>query len=365
MSYEVYSPSGIQGTGLIDGQHDGGAGKWYSMNENGWYDCKDQNGIAMGYEGDISQKAKDGWYYRESAVTAEMAADGSVRHLALAMYSTDAIDGEYIDVYYRNIKVKSADGNEYIFYNGLHQLRPSHLGGNDLPGNTDMSDAMYSVMNPFYTVDLSQIKEQYETAQQNKLPAYVINYRTGHKINDVIITATNDVGTTVTLVNGILPDNLAGKVTLRYRNIDGAAEEFDETITISVVDTTKPTVATKSGATTFTVKKGQTFTLPELTVSDNYDTADHVRLTYRVTSPSGETITLNKKELFFTADEKGTYTVTVTARDGAANESTLTLTVTVKSGATLVIVLCSVFGGLAVAAAVVVTLVLVRKKKRA
>lgn len=360
LSYEVYSPSGVSGTGLIDGQHNGGSGAWNTFSVNKWFEAVDQNGIPMGPDGDITEAAADGWYYRESAVTAEMVADGDIRHFALAFSTSEAISADYIDVYYRNIKVTSVDGSEYYFYNGLHALKSEFLSGTDMANLSDMRDEMHSTMSPFYTIDVSKVKEEYYTADDNTLPCYVINYNSGEKISDVVITVEDENSAVYTLENGVIPDNVVGEVTITYKNSDGAEVGFNEAIKVSIVDTTAPSIIISEELLNVKLKKNQTYTIPEFDLSDNYDSASRIRYGIELVKPSGEKVTIDSDTESITLDSNGEYKLIITAKDSARNISTATINITVSSGNTVLII---VVAAAVVAVGAAVTLILVRKRR--
>ena len=118
-------------------------------------------------------------------------------------------------------------------------------------------------------------------------------------ITSKIIVDTTDVDTTT-----------LGTYTVTYNVVDSSNNSAIQVVrTVEVVDTTAP-VITIDGPELIVIEKGNTYTLPNATATDNYDG------TVNVTNDSSK-IDTNKA---------GEYTITYTAKDSSNNTTTKTIT---------------------------------------
>ncbi len=149
-----------------------------------------------------------------------------------------------------------------------------------------------------------------------------ISINKGQTFTDPGATATDDRDGTLTVVtSGTVDTSKAGTYTITYTATDNAGNSTSINRTVTVVeksspgDTQKP-VITLTGDAQLTVIKGQSFTDPGATATDDHDGTLTV-----VTSGSVDT------------NKAGTYTITYTATDSAGNKATKTRTVIVKAPA--------------------------------
>lgn len=359
ISYEVYCPQAVAGVGMIDSQLEG---NWYMMSKCGYDNLQDQNGVLMGPSGNISEYVQDGWYKRESKIAPEMVAEGTIRHLALSFYTTAAIDSDYIDIYYRNIKVISATGSEFMLYNGLHQVKPAYINSKS-NGFSEMKYQLYSVVSPTPMVDISQIKETYGTKEEILLPDKLINYYTREEVKNFVITGLDPDFEAFAIDGNRFKANKVGTYTFVYKNVDGAEKQFSETFSIYVVDDCPPEMSIVGEAQN-SVKKGKKVSLPEVKISDDVDPDRRLKVKYEVLSPAGKEVEIGEDNTF-KAVESGVYKVKIIGQDVSKNESIIEYNVVSKGGCAAVF--DGADGGIMVFATLgaIAVIVLGRKKRNA
>ncbi len=130
-----------------------------------------------------------------------------------------------------------------------------------------------------------------------------------------------------------------GKYTVIYSATDRAGNTQTESYTIAVGDVIKPTLTIEAGSeptTKATLKNGK-YSLKvdasKIKIVDKEETlSNDSYLTVVVKNASGETIEADEDTKYvFTLSEAGKYTVTITAKDKASNETVKTYTVDVSA----------------------------------
>lgn len=140
-----------------------------------------------------------------------------------------------------------------------------------------------------------------------------VTLEAGATFTDAGATATDNYDATATVVvSGTVNNAALGTYTLTYTSTDASGNVGTATRTVTVVDTTAPTI-TVSGGLAVTVQIGETFTTPTATFTDNLDASGDV-----TSSGTVDTATV------------GTYTITYTATDASGNTNTVDLIVTVS-----------------------------------
>lgn len=140
-----------------------------------------------------------------------------------------------------------------------------------------------------------------------------VTLEAGATFTDAGATATDNYDTTATVVvSGTVNNAALGTYTLTYTSTDASGNVGTATRTVTVVDTTAPTI-TVSGGLAVTVQIGETFTTPTATFTDNLDATGTV-----TSSGTVDTATV------------GTYTITYTSTDTSGNTQTVDLIVTVS-----------------------------------
>lgn len=119
-------------------------------------------------------------------------------------------------------------------------------------------------------------------------------------------------GTGTATVSGTVDTNTLGEYTITYTYTDEAGNTSTVTRTVTVVDTTAPTITLLNGLQ-MNIQLTETFTDPGYTASDNVDSNLVVNVSGTV-----DTNTL------------GEYTITYTTTDSSGNSTTVTRTVTVS-----------------------------------
>lgn len=143
-----------------------------------------------------------------------------------------------------------------------------------------------------------------------------------------------------------------GKYTVIYSATDRAGNTKTESYTIAVGDVDKPALEIKEGSeptTKATLKNGKyslKISASDITITDNGETlSNDTYLTIVVKDSTGKTIQADEDTKYvYTLSEAGKYTVTITAKDKAANETVKTYTVDVSAEETKASTTTEVFG---------------------
>lgn len=143
-----------------------------------------------------------------------------------------------------------------------------------------------------------------------------------------------------------------GKYTVIYSATDRAGNTKTESYTIAVGDVDKPALEIKEGSeptTKATLKNGKyslKISASDITITDNSETlSNDTYLTIVVKDSTGKTIQADEDTKYvYTLSEAGKYTVTITAKDKAANETVKTYTVDVSAEETKASTTTEVFG---------------------
>ena len=343
LSYEMYVPSGVDGA-MIDFEFEDtwGVMSSHKTSDNvAYFDLEDADGVPMN---ETPEAAKTGWVTRTFALPSEMLNDVSgettsnlVTHLLLTLNTTDAIEGEYIDIYFRNIKIVGQTTLETVLYDGTHALVPTHKRCDGESGREEYSAidfAVYSAVDPLPSLDSSKFEERYGTSAAIDLPedAYFDFYKNA-ALTDVEITVTDPAGNAVALGEGhTFTAVAAGRYTARYK--DNATGAYAE-ISLLVIDDTLPVIEA-DGTVPETAAVGDTITVPGFTVSDNITAADDMDVTVKVefTDANGDISVIELDENnAFTVEQPGTYEITATVRDNAGNRAEWSAEITVEAKA--------------------------------
>lgn len=328
--YDMYVPSGIDGV-MLDFEYENTWGimsKHTASDGTAYFDLADENGVKMNV---TPEAATTGWATRSFVLPNEILTDKNgdntsnyITHLLLTLNTTDAIDAEYVDVYFRNIKIVNQSGLETMLYDGLHALKPAHKRNAEAGREqfTNLSYLVFSAVNPIPSIDEGKFAEKYGTKEAVDLPedAYFDFYK-NDALTDVEITVSDPEGAAVTLdENHAFFATKAGRYTVRYK--DNVSNAFAE-IEILVTDDTLP-VLTPSAEIAATATAGDKITLPTFTASDNITAADKltVSVTVNFTDADGNKSRIEVAEdNTFVASKAGTYVVTAVVRDQAGNRT--------------------------------------------
>jgi hypothetical protein len=145
-----------------------------------------------------------------------------------------------------------------------------------------------------------------------------ITLEVGSTYTELGATATDNYDATVEVViTGALDTSLVDTYTITYTATDSNSNTSNITRTVDIVDTVAPVIIV-TGGTTFTIGYGETFTIPIVTLTDNYDD-DRIITLSGVLSEDIDSLVIN-----------ATYTITYNATDAnnnAAEEVVITVTV--------------------------------------
>ncbi|MEA3496588.1 MAG: DUF5011 domain-containing protein, partial [Bacteroidota bacterium] len=165
------------------------------------------------------------------------------------------------------------------------------------------------------------------TLPQISLNGYsLINHEVNNTFTDPGVTyndnycAHNDI---IYEVTGTVDTETLGTYNLSYSVTDcNGNGPVIVTRTVNVVDTTAPVITSVNyfEGDTITIEVNSTFTMPSLTLTDNYDDAPAVNETGTLIDEFAPSMLLNKL---------GYYTYTVTASDGSMNSSTINFVVNI------------------------------------
>lgn len=340
LSYEMYIPSGIDGA-MIDFEFENtwGVMSSHKTSDNvAYFDLEDADGVPMN---ETPEAAKTGWVTRTFALPSEILNDKNgdatsnyVTHLLLTLNTDDAIEGEYVDIYFRNIKIVSQTTLETVLYDGTHALSPVHKRCDGESGREEYSAidfAVFSAVDPLPSLDTSKFESRYGTSAAIDLPedAYFDFYKNA-ALTDIEITVTDPAGNPVALGEGnTFTATVAGRFTARYKdNSTGAYTE----ISLLVIDDTFPVIMA-DGEVPETASVGDTITVPGFTATDNITASADMEITVKVefTDVNGETSTVTVSEdNTFVIEQAGEYVITATVRDGSGNRTEWTAHIAVE-----------------------------------
>jgi len=147
-------------------------------------------------------------------------------------------------------------------------------------------------------------------------------------------------GEKVEYSKGIFITTQLGTYEVTYTVTDSSFNKTVKTYQIEVYDDEKPKIKVDFPKEIF---YGQTFTIPQPDVTDNYFSSEQITLSVEVLSPEEEPI--QEKEGQIKITKLGEYLILYKAKDGAGNESTLFKRVTAKAVAPTLQVDCESLTG--------------------
>lgn len=325
--YDIYSPTPVQGIGGFSGSF-GETVNWKRFEDTKFFEeGTDSMGLSVAPTSDLSsQMIENGqpvWYNRAIELKSDFLTSTEMVHFSLIIDTTAVIPENGLDVYYRNIYIRSENGSTYTLYDGTQTLNLTPWEFENVDNQTGWS--IRPVLDWCPVLREEFLPARAEIGTKITLNRYVMYDYTDKEILAAEISVFDPKDNPVELdeSNAFMAD-IPGVYRLVYYAENSAGEFTRKTIELRVADTQVPTILVdgvlfSSESVYQELRVGETAELPAIAISDNYTKESDLDIQRAFFDPNGSAVVVNGNE--FTAEMVGDYMYIVSATDAAGNRN--------------------------------------------